>query len=374
MPVERAEPTTTGPSGPALHVDAAAIEANVRTIRSRTDAQVMAVVKADGFGHGMLTVARAAVAAGASWLGVTDVADAALLRRAGITQPVLSWLHPGGIDVDLAARTGTDVAVGSVEDLQHVVAAAPSVVRVHLHLDTGMARGGLPRADWPVALRVAQQAQERGRIRVVGLMGHLPDADHGDPARNRTGIGAYAAGLQAAVAAGLWPLLSHLGTTAATLTDPATHFEMVRIGAGLVGIDPSGTTSLRGAATLTAPVVHTTEVPAGTPVGYGGAHVTTAPTHLSVLGVGYGDGIPRELAAEASVGIDGRRYRVVGRVSMDQVVVDTGARAFPQGTTATVFGPRGTSAPTIKEWAGWAGTIPHAIVTGIGPRVPRQAP
>ncbi|ROR74376.1 alanine racemase [Bogoriella caseilytica] len=356
---------------PTLHLDRAAVTANVRTIRAQTGSRVMAVVKANGFGLGTVPVARAALDGGASWLGVTDLDDAELLRRAGLTAPVLAWLHPGGLDVEQAVRARTDLAVGLVEELQQVVDQAPGLVRVHLHLDTGMARGGVPRAEWPALMRLARRAQDGGHLRVVGLMGHLPEADRADPERNAPGVEAFAVGLRLAVSWGLWPLLTHLGATAAALTDPATRFEMVRIGAGLVGIDPSSTTQLRAAGRLTAPVTHAAEVPAGTRVGYGGTHVTTSATHLSVLGLGYVDGLPRELSPDAAVEIGGRRHRVVGRVSMDQMVIDTGAISYPRGTLATVFGPAGTAAPTVQEWAAWAGTIPHVILAGIGSRVRR---
>ncbi|HWV48056.1 MAG TPA: alanine racemase C-terminal domain-containing protein, partial [Microbacterium sp.] len=163
-----------------------------------------------------------------------------------------------------------------------------------------------------------------------------------------------------------------LAATAGALTDPSTHFDLVRVGAGLVGIDPSDTVELTGAGTFTAPVVHTTSATAGTAVGYGHDFATRVDTHLSVVGVGYADGIPRELATGASVEIGGVRHPIVGRVSMDQIVVDTGAAQVERGATATVFGPAGTAAPTIQEWAHWAGTIPHTIVTGIGPRVRRS--
>jgi alanine racemase len=177
---------------------------------------------------------------------------------------------------------------------------------------------------------------------------------------------------QAVRAAGLGSPLAHLAATSGTVTDPATHLSMVRVGAGLVGIDPSGTVEMHGASRLTAPIVHTTAVEAGTPVGYAGTYVTDRATHLSVLPVGYADGIPRECSPQAGVEICGRRFPVVGQVSMDQIVIDTGAESFPVGTSATVFGPDGGATPTIQDWARWGGTIPHTIVTAIGPRVQRS--
>lgn len=358
---------------PTLHTIPAAVSANVERMRSATDARIMAVVKADGYGLGAVTVARAAIAAGAEWLGVTDAEDATALRRAGIAVPILAWLNPSGVDVARAIADRVDIAVGSVEELRQLLADATALaagpVRVHLHMDTGMARGGVPVDDWAELLRMARSG--RGRIDVVGVMGHLPCADAADPALNAPAVLRMRQARDAVLRAGFGPLLVHLAATSGTLTDSATHFDLVRVGAGLVGIDPSETVALHGAARLTASVVHSSVVPAGTPVGYGGAFVTERATRLSVVGVGYADGIPRELAAGAAVAIDGIRCPIVGRVSMDQVVVDTGDAFVPRGATAVVFGPEGGAVPSVQEWARWAGSIPHTIVTGIGARVER---
>ncbi|MFC9970817.1 alanine racemase [Spirillospora sp. NPDC127200] len=357
---------------PTLQTLPSAVTANVARIRARTKSMIMAVVKADGYGHGAVAVAKAAVAAGAGWLGTTSVAEACALRAAGLAVPILTWLHPGGIDAEAAAAAGVDVAVGSVDELGALLAQAASPVRVHLHVDTGMSRGGCPRGQWDELIGLARRGQRARRVRVVGVMGHLPLADRADPAANAPAVVGMHEALKAVRAAGLGSPLAHLATTSGTLTDPATHFGMVRVGAGLVGIDPSGTVEMAGASRLTAPIVHTAAVPAGTPVGYAGAYVTDRAAHLSVLPVGYADGIPRELSPEAGVEIRGRRLPVVGRVSMDQIVIDTGDRPFPVGTSATVFGPDGGATPTIEDWARWAGTIPHTVVTGIGPRVKRS--
>lgn len=358
---------------PTLHTIPSAIGANVARMRSATDARVMAVVKADGYGLGAVTVARAALDAGAAWLGVTDATDAGELRRAGIDAPILAWLNPSGVDVARAVAEEVDVAVGSVEELRQLVADAATLaagcVRVHLHMDTGMTRGGVPVEDWAELLRVARSA--RGHVDVVGVMGHLPCADAADPRANAPAVLRMRQARDAVLRAGFGPLIVHLAATSGTLTDPATHFDMVRVGAGLVGIDPSETVALQGAARLTAPVVHSSTVPQGTAVGYGGSYVTKRETRLSVVGVGYADGIPRELAAGAAVAIDGIRCPIVGRVSMDQIVVDTGEKSVPRGTTVVILGPDGGAVPTVHDWASWAGSIPHTILTGIGPRVER---
>jgi alanine racemase len=356
---------------PALQTFPQAVTSNVAIARTRTRSQIMAVVKADGYGHGAITVAQAAIAAGAEWLGTTDIAEASKLRAAGLIVPILTWLNPSGVDAEAAATDQIDVAVGSVDELEALLKHAASRVRVHLNMDTGMAREGCFMREWDTLIARARQGQQQGKIRVVGLMGQLPLADQAEPEANTPAVSRMRQARRAVMAAGLDAPLTHLAATSGTLTDPATHFGMVRLGAGLVGIDPSETTELHGASRLTAPVVHSATVKAGTPVGYGGTYVASRSTSLSVLPVGYADGIPREISPDASVEIRGRRYPVVGRVSMDQIVIDTGAESFPHGTTATVFGPQGGLTPTIHDWARWAGTIPHTIVTGIGPRVRR---
>ena len=357
---------------PTLEILPAAVAGNVAIARRRSRAQVMAVVKADGYGHGADTVARAAVAAGATWLGTTDVAEASALRVAGLEVPILAWLNPSGVDVEAAAAHRIDVAIGSLDEWDAVLRQrAVRGLRIQLNLDVGMAREGCPERDWDALIARAARAQRNRRIRVTGLMGHLPLADRADPEANASAVTGILRARDAMVGAGLANPLTHLAATSGTLTDPATHFGLVRFGAGLVGIDPSGTTVLHGAARLTAPIVHSAAFPAGTPVGYGGDHVTAAATHLVVLPLGYADGIPRELGPDASVQIGRRWHRLVGRVSMDQIVVDTGTDPVPRGTLATVFGPHGGPAPTIHDWARWGRTIPHTIVTGIGQRVRR---
>src|SRR5690606_2808726 len=233
---------------------------------------VMAVVKADGYGHGALAVASAALGAGAEWLGVTDVAEGSRLRDAGITVPILAWLHPSGVGAALAATAQIDGAVGSVDELAELIDDARRPVRVHLQLDTGMARGGCPVQDLTAMLRLARRGREAGRIDVVGMMGHLPQADLADPRANLPWIMRMQHARDTALRAGFAPLVTHLGATAAALHDPASRFDLVRVGAGLVGIDPAGQSALAGPGALaqagrfTAPVVHSREVAAGTPV------------------------------------------------------------------------------------------------------------
>ena len=352
-------------SGPRLDVDLGAIGANTRLLADRAAGELMAVVKADGFGHGALPVARTALAHGATRLGVTSLAEAWPLRDARLAVPLLSWLNPVDADWASAAARDVDVAVPSLEHLA-AVAAAPGRNRVHLHVDAGMARDGADPSCWAQLCRAARRAEQRGQVQVVGVMGHLGCADDPGDECNALGRTRFAWALETARATGLRPVDRHLAATAATLADPRSHHTMSRVGAGLVGIDPSGTTALRPALTLTAPLVSVRRVRAGTPVGYGHAHRTTGATYLGLLPLGYADGLPRLASARAEVLVRGARRRVVGRISMDQTVVDLGPDGAEPGETVTVLGPGDRGEPTVAEWATWADTIEHEVVTGLG--------
>ncbi|MFL6061970.1 MAG: alanine racemase [Marmoricola sp.] len=373
--VARAVPRAlTGPLGAGrLTIDLGAIDANARLFAARTTGSLIAVVKADGFGHGAPDVARTALAAGASGLGVTSIGEALELRAAGISASVLSWLNP--VDADWAAAVGHDVevAVGSRDHLDAVLAASLGA-RVHLHLDTGMARDGAAPTEWAALCRAARRAELQGRLQVVGMMGHLPCAEDPDHVSNGRGRHRYAWGLMTARATGLRPTQRHLAATSATLLDPLTHHTASRVGAGLVGIDPSGTTTLRPAMTLRAPLVEIRDVRGGTPVGYGHAWTTPHATRLGLLPLGYADGLPR-LAADGGPGAEvqvlGRRVPVVGRISMDSAVIDLGDLPAVPGTPVTVFGPGEDGEPTVRDWARAGGVLEHEIVTGLGRRTER---
>jgi alanine racemase len=356
---------------PRLDIDLEAVGRNTRLLADRAAGELMAVVKADGFGHGALDVARTALANGATRLGVTSLDEAWSLRDAGLGVPLLSWLNPVDADYATAAARDVDVAVPSVQHLA-AVAASSGRARVHLHVDAGMARDGADPASWASLCRAARRAELRGEVDVVGVMGHLGCADDPEDECNALGRTRFAWALETARACGLRPRDRHLAATAATLTDPRAHHTMSRVGAGLVGIDPSGSTRLHAAMTLTAPVVQVRRVRAGTPVGYGHAHRTAAATHLGLVPLGYADGLPRLASGRAEVQVRGVRRPVVGRISMDQLVVDLGSRGVDPGETVTVFGPGAAGEPTVADWAAWAGTIEHEIVTGIGSRVERR--
>ncbi|WP_117213488.1 alanine racemase [Allorhizocola rhizosphaerae] len=353
-----------------LEVDLGAVTANVRTIKSRTAGELMAVVKADGFGHGQIDVARAALAGGATRFGVTGIDEARPLREAGLTQRVLSWLNPPGADFAAAVRLDIELGVPGLDHLHAIARTAPGA-RIHLQLDTGMGRDGAEPAQWDRLCRAAWQLRES--VRVVGIMGHLPCADQPGHAANARGRDLFVWGLRVARAAGLSPADHHLAATAATLSDPLSHHTMSRIGAGLVGIDESGTVRLRPALTLTAPLVTIRSVPAGTSVGYGHTWTARRATRLGLIPVGYADGLPQLASGRAEVWVAGTRRPVAGRISMDMTVIDLGPDTpLSPGDPVIVFGPGDRGEPTTAEWATWAETLEHEIVTGLSARLRRK--
>ncbi|MFC7247557.1 alanine racemase [Catellatospora aurea] len=357
-------------------VDLTAIEGNVGRIAGATTAAVMAVVKADGFGHGAVPVARAALAGGATWLGVTSAAEALELRGAGLAAPVLSWLHSPRTDFAALAAADVDVSVAAPELLDAVAAAARATGRpaqVHLKIDTGMSRHGATAAGWPELVAWARKYQREGVLAVRGVWSHLATADS-----SPYGVTAQTAAFTEAVAyardAGLEPELLHLANSAAVFTAPHTHFDLVRAGIAVYGVEPvpGRAFGLRPALTLRTEVIMTKRVPAGTGVSYQHTHVTERPTTLALIPLGFADGIPRGVDGRAQVLLGGRRLPIIGRVAMDQCVIDAGDSDVRIGDPVTVLGPGHTGEPTAADWAAWATTNPHEILTGIGTRVPRR--
>ncbi|MFE7117616.1 alanine racemase [Streptomyces sp. NPDC057654] len=361
---------------PVLRIDLAAVASNTRRLRAHCPRSAfMAVVKADAFGHGMSDVARTVQAHGADRLGVAALGEAHALRRAGLSGPVLAWLTTPHSDFEAALQDDIEVAVPGLEHLRAVAVAAFSTGRtahVHLHADVGMARDGAPPEQWEELCGAARRLEAARVLRVVGVMGHLGCADHRDDPHNRQGRKAFTAAVRQAHRAGLRPRHRHLAATAALLNDPLSHYDLVRVGAGLYGIDPTRRAGLRQAMTLTAPVAAVRDVAAGTPVGYGHAFHTDRPTRLALLPLGYGDGLPRQASHQAQVLLRGRRRNVVGLFSMDQIVIDAGDDPVAPGETVTVLGPGDTGEPTVEDWARWAGTLPHHLLTTLGAQ-PRPA-
>jgi alanine racemase len=359
-------------------IDLDAIRANTARLRAGTSAELMAVVKADGYGHGMVPAARAALDAGATWLGACTVPEALALRAAGITAPVLAWLIAPGQSLTEAVAADIDLSAATVAGLDDLVAAAREAgrpARVHLKVDTGLGRSGSTVADWPDLLAAAAKHAADGTAEIVGVWSHFAYADEpGNPTIARQ-IAAFGEALERAEAAGVRPALRHLANSAATLTLPGAHFDVVRPGIALYGLSPiPGTTrefGLRPAMTLRGSVAIAKRVPAGHGVSYGHVYTTERETTLAVVPLGYADGIPRNATNRGPLSVGGRRRTIAGRVCMDQIVVDVGDDPVRAGDDAVLFGPGDDGEPTADDWAEVLDTINYEIVTRVGVRVPR---
>jgi len=367
----------------SAEIDLAALRANVTAIRDLVaPVQVMVVVKADGYGHGMLECAREARAAGASWLGVATPGEALALREAGDTGPVLAWLYGADEDLTPLVAAGVDVSAQSVDQLSRLVAAAATVeapARVHLKVDTGLSRNGAPAGLWAEVCAAAVDAEESGAVEIVGIWSHLAAADEPGHPSVELQIEAFRRAYEQARAVGLEPSLRHLGNSAAALIVPQARLDLVRVGIAAYGIEPApGLAALAGivlrpAMRLRAQLANVKQIEAGTSVSYGWTWTADRTTTLGLVPLGYGDGIPRHGSNRAEVALVGGRAPIRGRVCMDQFVVELGpATEAEPGDSVVVFGPGTAGEPTAADWAAWCDTIGYEIVTRIGVRVPRR--
>jgi alanine racemase len=360
-------------------VDLDAIRANVRTLRSSTSAQVMAVVKGDGYGHGMIPAARAALSGGATWLGVCTLDEAFGLRDAGLSAPVLAWLWLPGQPVARAIAGDVDLSVASLSQLTAVTAGAREAgraARVHLKIDTGLSRGGAAAPEWPQLVEAAGKAQADGYAEVVGAWSHFACADAPGHETVDRQLAAFTDALDTAQRLGIQPQVRHLANSAATLTRPDTHFDLVRPGIAVYGLspldDPAVRATLRPAMTARARVLLTKRLPAGQGVSYGHTYVTQRESTVALVPLGYADGVPRHASNSGPVLLNGGRFTVAGRVCMDQFVLDVGDAEVGEGDEVILFGPGDQGEPTADDWADAVGTINYEIVTRFGStRVPR---
>ena len=364
-------------------VDTDAIRGNVAVLVERArGAQVMAVVKADAYGHGLLPSSHAAVAGGASWLGVAFVEEALALRAAGLRTPVLAWLYSPQEDLAPAVAAGIDLGVHDVSQLVRMQVAAAAVgrtARVQLKVDTGLSRGGATTEQWPDLCEAAAKAEADGALQVTGLWSHFAFADGGpDHEVNLAQAAVFAQALEVADRAGLRPEVRHLANSAATLTAPATHYDLVRPGLAVYGLSPvpqlgrPAEFGLRPAMSLRSTVALVKRVPAGAGVSYRHRYTTSRETTLALVPLGYADGVPRSATNTVEVLLGGRRRRIAGTVCMDQFVLDVGADEVAAGDEVVLFGPGDDGEPTAQEWADALGTIDYEIVSRVGARVPRE--
>lgn len=367
-------------ASPHAMVDLGAIDHNVRLLREHAgNAQVMAVVKADGYGHGAVEVSRAALAAGAAELGVVTIAEGLAVRAGGITAPVLCWLHPPGTDFAPALEADLQIAVSSVRQVGDVVAAVHRTGRtatVTVKADTGLSRNGVSPADFPALIDALGRAQADGAIRPRGIMSHLVHGDEPENPFNDLQGKRLTAMREQAAARGVVFELAHLSNSPAAMTRPDLAFDMVRPGIAIYGQTPipeRGDMGLIPAMTLKCPVVLVRSVHAGDGVSYGHRWIADRDTTLALLPVGYADGIFRSLSGKIEVLINGRRCPAVGRICMDQFVVDLGPdRAdVTEGDDAILFGPGTQGEETAQDWAELLGTINYEVVTSPRGRITR---
>ncbi|GAY14978.1 alanine racemase [Mycobacterium sp. shizuoka-1] len=367
------------PGAQAL-VDLGAIAHNVRVLREHAgSAQVMAVVKADAYGHGAVAAGRAAVAAGAAELGVATIDEALALRAGGITAPVLSWLHPPGTDFAPALAADVQIAVSSarqVAALLDAVEATGRTAEVTVKVDTGLNRNGVSAADFGAVLTELQRAVATDAIALRGIMSHLANGDVPDDPLNDLQAQRFTEMIAEARSRGIEFDVAHLSNSPSAMTRPDLGFDMVRPGIAVYGLSPipeRGDMGLRPAMTLKCAVTMVKPIKAGEGVSYGHTWIAERDTTLALLPIGYADGLYRPLGGRIDVLINGRCRRSVGRVCMDQFVVDLGPGApdVVEGDEAILFGPGTSGEPTAQDWADLLGTIHYEVVTSPRGRVVR---
>lgn len=388
-----------------ITVDLDAVRNNVRVLRDRAGgAELLAVVKSNGYGMGRTEVAFAALEEGVKWFAVSRIPEALALREdfdgAGIPRAesrILTWIGAPDRGWADAHRHGLDVAVSTISQLEQAIAAAEVVgaeqdgritpVRIHLNVDVGMSRGGASEKDLPELAQRARRAEEAGLIAVVGLLAHLPEAD--DPfgpgkARTDQQITRFSGYRDTVLAAGLNPEVCHLGATAAALWHPAARFDMMRPGIGLYGYSPnpeaesSAQLGLRPAARFTTTITQVKQVEPGTKVSYGGTWEADRPTWVGLLPVGYADGIPRSLSnrAEVQVVTSGGTLAapIIGRVCMDQIMIKLGTgetTAAQVGDEVVLFGDPARAEPSVDQWAEAGRTIHYEILSRLPEHIVR---
>ena len=359
-------------------IDYEQITKNARSIIAATKVPLMAVVKADGYGHGLVDSAKAALAGGATFLGVAFIDEAVKLRDAGITAPILAWLTPPTSDFKKALDFTIDLSISSLDQLNSLLSASNATgmtPRVHLKVDTGMTRAGAL-DEFPELVSAIGELLDEEKLVLVGTWSHLACADEPTHPLKQEQHRRFLAALDYMESEGINPGIRHLANSGAVTHFPEFNFDMVRSGLLLYGYFPGGIVNkqipIKPAMELSADVALVKRVPAGASVGYGATVELESERFIALIPMGYADGIPRNLKAPINISIAGRQYPIIGRVSMDQVTVDLGSEtSIKAGDRAIFFGAEAAS--TADDWAKAAGTISYEILSRIGGRVPRLA-
>jgi alanine racemase len=352
-------------------IDLSRLSENIKLLKKKSNTKLLAVVKADAYGHGLVEVAKAAETTGADWLGVALLEEAVALRKNGIKIPVLAWLVPPGSDFQSAVDLDIDIAIADLKAFSEVSQLA-SKPRIHIEVDTGMSRGGFL-DEWEDFLK-----SDFSKVNIVGIFSHFARADEPLEKQNIEQLSKFKEMVSQLEAVGVEPQFKHLSNSAATLMNPDATFDFVRTGIAMYGLSPdvktlgdSNKLSLKPVMQLRAKLHLVKNVPAGSAVGYGATKVTKSATKLGVVAMGYADGIPR-VALNAGVFVNNHRAPIIGRVSMDQFVVDLGADSLANsGDWVIIFGDGSHGEYTSDDWGAASSSINYEIVTRIGPRVPR---
>ena len=365
-------------------IDLAAVRSNLAVFEAAVGGpQVMAVVKADAYGHGMARIAQEARSIGIPWLGVALLSEARALRQSGDTGRLLAWLWaPGDPDLESCVSSDVDISVSSLWALAEVAEHAQRVgvrARVHLKVDTGLSRNGASLDGWAGLVSAACEAQDAGAIEVVGVWSHLANADlPGDSSVDHQRA-QFEAAFAVAIDSGLDPEVRHLANTAAALDYPDTRYDLVRVGIGMYGVPPStpGSAAAHGLAsvmTLRSRLALVKTIPAGQSVSYGSSWTAQRATRVGLVPLGYADGVPRSASGRAEVLLAGVRCSVIGRIAMDQFVIAIDDRIDDAraGDEVVVFGDEASGAPTADDWAVASDSIGYEIVTRVSGRVPRR--
>lgn len=353
-------------------IDLPALTHNVRTLRERVaGSSLLVVVKANGYGHGMVDAARAALAGGADWLGVADIAEAFALRDSGITAPVLAWLHAPNEDFTMAIARDVALGVSTMAQLERIAEVGSG--RIHLKLDTGLSRNGFAPSEWADVFTRSAELEASGRLVVEGIFSHVSNTHEDEDAAAAT---EFDRSLEMARAAGLAPALIHLSASLTTLTMPALNYSMVRVGLAAYGLSPidgrdPSEFGLRPVMTVRSQVAAVRRVPAGVGVSYDYTYRPESETTLALVPVGYAEGVPRAGSNRAPVQVAGVTSTVAGRVAMDQIVVDLGDTPVNIGDDVVLFGDPARGVPSAAQWAAACETNVYEIVTRMGGRLAR---
>lgn len=362
----------------AATIDLEQISVNAQAIIERTNVALMAVVKADAYGHGLVPSAKAALSGGATWLGTALVDEAVKLRDGGVTAPILAWLTPPTEDFARALEFTVDLSVSSLDQLEAIMNASNQTgvkPRLHLKVDTGMTRSGAL-DEFPTLVSALGELIDEEKIELVGTWSHLACADDPHHPLNQNQYERFLSALEYLESEGINPGIRHLANSGAIVHFPHFYFDMVRSGLLLYGYTPGGMKTERinvqPVMELSADVALVKRVPAGATVGYGATVHLSDDRYIGLIPLGYADGIPRRIDSPIWCTISGNRYPLIGRVSMDQITVDLGpTTTVKAGDRAIFFGP-GASA-TADDWSKAAGSISYEILSRIGARVPRVA-